>query len=92
MQPLLALGVRLSTDGRGRCLDNVFVGRLWRSAKYAEIYLKSYHSLVDAHTQLGTRFQFYNECRPHSALGGDVTPGETYPKFVSWKNMLSALQ
>ena len=42
------------------------------------IYLKSYHSLVDAHAQLDTWFQFYNERRPHSALGHDVTPGETY--------------
>jgi len=77
-QPLLALGVKLSTDGKGRCLDNVFVERLWRSAKYEEIYLKSYQSLVDAHAQLETWFHFYNERRPHSSLGRDVTPGEIY--------------
>ena len=76
-QPLLALGVKLSMDGKGRCLDNVFVERLWRSVKYEEIYLKAYVSLVDAHAQLGTYFHFYNELRPHSKLA-DATPGETY--------------
>lgn len=64
-------------DGRGRCLDNVFVERLWRSVKYEEIYLKTYRSLVDAHAQFDRYFRFYNERRPHSALDG-ATPGETY--------------
>lgn len=76
-RPLLALGVQLSMDGKGRCLDNVFVERLWRTVKYEEIYLKSYHSLVDAHTNLAAYFRFYNERRPHSAFG-DATPAETY--------------
>lgn len=76
-QPLLALDVKLSMDGKGRCLDNVFVERLWRSVKYEEIYLKSYRSLVDAHAQLDTYFRFYNERRPHSTFG-DATPGEIY--------------
>jgi putative transposase len=76
-QPLLALGVKLSMDGKGRCLDNVFVERLWRSVKYEEIYLKAYVSLVDAHAQLDRYFHFYNELRPHSKLA-DATPGETY--------------
>jgi putative transposase len=76
-QPLLALGIKLSMDGKGRCLDNVFVERLWRSVKYEEVYLKAYVSLVDAHAQLDTYFRFYNERRPHSSLG-DATPGETY--------------
>jgi len=74
---LLALGIKLSMDGKGRCLDNVFVERLWRSVKYEEVYLKAYVSLVDAHAQLDTYFRFYNERRPHSSLG-DATPGETY--------------
>jgi putative transposase len=75
--PLLAAGVRLSMDGRGRCLDNVFVERLWRTVKYEEVYLRTHCSLVDAHAQLDTYFRFYNERRPHSALDG-ATPGETY--------------
>ena len=64
-------------DGKGRCLDNVIVERLWRSAKYEEFYLKSYRSLIDAHAQLDTYFRFYNERRPHASLD-DATPGETY--------------
>ena len=77
-QPLLALGVRLSMDGKGRALDNVFVERLWRTVKYDEIYLKSYQSVVDAHTHLERFFRFYNLDRPHSAFPGDVTPLEVY--------------
>ena len=75
--PLLALGIKLSMDGKGRCLDNVFVERLWRSVKYEEIYLKSYSSLVDARAQLTKYFRFYDERRPHSAFG-HATPGEIY--------------
>ena len=75
--PLLALGVKLSMDGKGRCLDNVFVERLWRTVKYEEVYLKCYVSMVDAHAQLDRFFRFYNERRPHSSLD-DATPGETY--------------
>jgi putative transposase len=75
--PLLALGVKLSMDGKGRCLDNVFVERLWRTVKYEEIYLKCYVSGIDAHQQLKRFFRFYNELRPHSSLG-DATPGEIY--------------
>jgi putative transposase len=76
-RPLLAHAIKLSMDGQGRCLDNVFVERLWRSVKYEEVYLKSYASLVDAETQLTKYFRFYNERRPHSAFG-HATPGEVY--------------
>jgi putative transposase len=75
--PLLARDIKLSMDGKGRCLDNVFVERLWRSVKYEEIYLKSYASLADAQVQLTTYFRFYNDRRPHSAFG-HATPGEIY--------------
>ncbi len=77
-QPLLALGVKLSMDGKGRALDNVFVERLWRTVKYDEIYLKSYCSQIEAHTNLESFFRFYNERRPHSSLGRDITPMEVY--------------
>jgi putative transposase len=79
-QPLLARGVKLSMDGRGRALDNVFVERLWRTVKYDEVYLKSYRSQVDAYTNLETFFRFYNERRPHSAFGDaePKTPMEIY--------------
>ena len=75
--PLLALGVKLSMDGKGRCLDNIFVERLWRTVKYEEIYLHCYVSGIDAHQQLKRFFRFYNELRPHSSLD-DATPGEFY--------------
>jgi putative transposase len=76
-RPLLARHIKLSMDGKGRCLDNVFVERLWRSVKYEEIYLKTYHSLPDAHAHLTQYFRFYNQRRPHSAFG-HATPGEVY--------------
>jgi putative transposase len=76
-QPLLARGVQLSMDGKGRALDNVFVERLWRTVKWEEVYLKSYRSQIDAHTNLDAFFRFYNERRPHSAFG-DATPAEVY--------------
>ncbi len=72
-QPLLEQGVKISMDGRGRALDNVFVERLWRTVKYEEVYLKSYRSQIEAHTNLDTFFRRYNEVRPHSAFG-DATP------------------
>jgi putative transposase len=79
-QPLLARGVKLSMDGRGRALDNVFIERLWRTVKYEEVYLKSYCSQVEAYTQLEAFFRFYNERRPHSAFGNQHprTPLEVY--------------
>jgi putative transposase len=80
-KPLLAAGVELSMDGKGRCLDNVFVERLWRSVKYEEVYLKSYESLIDAHAQLATYFEFYNERRPHKAHDG-VPPAQVYRELL----------
>jgi putative transposase len=79
-QPLLARGIKISMDGRGRALDNVFVERLWRTVKYDEVYLKSYRSQVDAYTNLETFFRFYNDRRPHSAFGDTdpMTPMEVY--------------
>jgi putative transposase len=74
---LLAHGIKISMDGKGRCLDNVFVERLWRTVKYEEIYLKSYRTLVDAHAKLDTYFRFYNQHRPHSTHDG-ATPSEVY--------------
>ncbi|MCC5023111.1 MAG: integrase core domain-containing protein [Candidatus Synoicihabitans palmerolidicus] len=77
-QPLLAAGVRLSMDGKGRCLDHVLVERLWRSVKYEEVYLKRYETMVEAHANLETYLLFYNDDRrPHSAHGRQ-TPSEVY--------------
>lgn len=79
-RPLLSRGVKLSMDGRGRALDNVFVERLWRTVKYEEVYLKSYRSQIEAHTNLEAFLRFYNERRPHSAFGDSepMTPMEVY--------------
>lgn len=76
--PLLALGIKLSMDGKGRALDNVFIERLWRTVKWDEVYRKSYRTPVEAHENLAIFFRFYNAERPHSAFPGDVTPMEVY--------------
>jgi putative transposase len=72
-------GVRISMDGRGRCLDNVFTERLWRSVKYEEVYLKDYQGFSDAHQGLGRYFRHYNRERPHQGLDYQ-TPAEVYGK------------
>lgn len=69
--------VRISMDGRGRCMDNVFTERLWRSVKYEEVYLKSYRDIEDARKHLDSYFRFYNELRPHQSLDYQ-TPAEVY--------------
>jgi putative transposase len=70
-------GVRISMDGRGRALDNVFVERLWRTVKYEEVYMRDYQSVQDARQGLGRYFAFYNEERLHQALGYR-TPATVY--------------
>ncbi len=69
--------IRISMDGRGRCMDNIFTERLWRSVKYEEVYLKEYPTLVDARTDLNAYFNFYNNHRAHQALEYR-TPTEVY--------------
>jgi putative transposase len=66
---LRGAGVAISMDGRGRCLDNVFVERLWRSLKYEEVFLHAYDDLGEARAGIGRYFRFYNRERPHQALG-----------------------
>jgi putative transposase len=67
---LLAAGIRISMDGRGRWLDNVFIERLWRSLKYEEVYLKGYADGREARAGIGAWVAFYNGTRPHQALAG----------------------
>jgi putative transposase len=74
---LTAAGVEISMDGKGRALDNIFVERLWRTVKYEEVYLRDYASPREARQGLGAYFLFYNESRPHQALGYR-TPAEIY--------------
>ena len=74
---LTAAGTRISMDGRGRALDNVFTERLWRTLKYEEVYLHDYTSPRAAREQLSAYIQFYNHERLHQALGYR-TPASVY--------------
>ena len=69
--------VRISMDGRGRWLDNVFIERLWRSLKYENVYLHAYETGSEARAGIGRWFDFYNRLRPHSSLCG-ITPDMCY--------------
>ena len=74
---LLKRGIKISMDGKGRCQDNVFVERLWRSLKYEEVYLKGYQRVPEARSGIGAYLSFYNQERPHQALGYR-TPREVF--------------
>jgi putative transposase len=63
-------GIEISMDGRGRCFDNIFIERLWRTVKHEEVYLHAYEDLGDAREHLKRYFEFYNDERPHRAHGG----------------------
>ena len=75
--PLEAKGVRVSMDGKGRWVDNVFVERLWRSVKYEDLYLHAYETLREVNAALARYFSFYNARRPHQSLEYR-TPDELY--------------
>jgi len=68
IQPLLNQNVKISMDGRGRCMDNIFTERLWRTVKYENVFLKSYRTVDEATTGLDGYFHFYNMKRPHQSL------------------------
>ena len=70
-------GVKISMDGRGRYQDNILVERLWRTVKYEEVYLKAYANGLEARRGLREYFRFYNDRRPHQALGYR-TPAEVF--------------
>jgi putative transposase len=74
---LESAGVAVSMDGRGRCLDNVFVERLWRTVKYEDVYLWRYEAVPELREGLGRYFPYYNEERFHQALGYR-TPAAVY--------------
>jgi putative transposase len=85
--PLLAKGVRVSMDGKGRWIDNVFIERLWRSVKYEDIYLHAYATPREVTTGLKRYFSFYNERRGHQNLDYQ-TPDEMY--FATGKTKKAA--
>jgi putative transposase len=74
---LQSAGVAVSMDGRGRCLDNVFVERLWRTVKYENVYLRGYATVPELHEGLECYFPFYNSERLHQALDYQ-TPAAVY--------------
>jgi transposase InsO family protein len=62
-------GIRISMDGKGRFLDNIFIERLWHSLKYEDVFIKAYGSVAQARQSIGGWLRFYNEERLHQALG-----------------------
>jgi putative transposase len=76
-QPLLDQGIRVSMDGRGRALDNIFVERLWRTVKYEHVYLQEIQTVQEARSGLRDYFSFYNNERFHQSLDYR-TPAQVY--------------
>lgn len=70
---------KISMSGKGRCWDNIFIERLWRSYKYEEVYLNQYNDFEETYLGAKLYFDFFNYKRPHSALGY-ITPAEAYFK------------
>ena len=81
---LQTAGVAVSMDGRGRCLDNVFVERLWRSVKYEDVYVRGYEAVPELQQGLGRYFGFYNDERLHQSLAYR-TPAAVYRESRSSK-------
>src|SRR5580698_9092255 len=75
-------GIRISMDGRGRWMDNVFIERLWRSLKYECVYLHAFETGSELRAGLGRWIGYYNADRPRSALGGR-TPDEAYAAMTN---------
>jgi putative transposase len=74
---LMTHGIKISMDGRGRWMDNVFIERLWKSVKYEDVYLKAYGSITEVRRGLREYFEFYNTRRRHHSLDRR-TPNEVY--------------
>jgi len=70
-------GIKISMDGKGRWMDNVFIERLWRSLKYEEVYLKAYDTVAQATQGIGDWMNFYNQDRRHASLDR-MTPDQVY--------------
>jgi putative transposase len=92
LDELSSQGVRISMDGKGRFLDNIFIERLWRSLKYENIYIHAYASVPDARRGIGDWLSFYNDERLHQALGYR-TPREVFqaPATCGYGDNASAL-
>ena len=86
---LKAHAIKISMDGKGRCMDNIFVERLWRSLKYEDVYLHAYTSVAEARAGIGAWLHFYNEERLHQAHGYR-TPRQIYEEQCPWTSGRSA--
>jgi putative transposase len=73
--------IKISMDGKGRWMDNVFIERLWRSVKYEDIYLKDYGSVAELRRGLNHYFHYYNDQRTHQSLD-NLTPAEVYGEAI----------
>lgn len=78
-------GIRISMDGKGRCLDNVFVERLWRSLKYEDVYLRKYSTMSEAVKGISRYFKFFNSVRPHQTFN-NKTPDAIFEASLQNKN------
>ncbi len=76
-------GIMISMDGKGRCMDNIFIERLWRSLKYEEVYIHAYASVAEAKAGIGAWLRFYNDERQHQSHGYR-TPGAVYAEQGLW--------
>lgn len=77
INPFKEKNVQISMDGRGRCMDNIFTERLWRTVKYEDVYTHDYETMKDARTGLQKYFTFYNTDRVHQSLNY-ATPENVY--------------
>jgi transposase InsO family protein len=75
------VGIRISMDGKGRCIDNIFIERLWRSLKYECVYLHAWETSSQAKADIGRWMAFYNQKRPHAVHGGQP------PAVVYWNQI-----
>src|SRR5690606_19480541 len=79
----LSKEIRLSMDGKGRAIDNVFIERFWRTVKYEKIYLNPPADGLDLYAQLAEYMDYYNPMRRHSSLD-DCVPAEVFPRLNRW--------
>ena len=84
VEAMTLYGIKISMDGKGRCLDNIFIERFWRSIKYEDVLLKSYESLIEARKAIAAYIEFYNSVRPHQALKYK-TPNQVYEEMKDKK-------
>ncbi len=87
---LKRVGPRISMDGKGRCLDNIFIERLWRSLKYECIYLHAWDTESQARNGIGRWINFYNHQRPHAAHGGQP-PAVVYFNTIETDQQVQAV-